>query len=123
VGRGRAGGRAAAASGLGRFRLSQDDSFGEDESDGDDVLLPHSAGHGKGRLSPATAIPEERGGGAGLGESHARGWGETVAGPGGLFTDPWIKSGSAGGPQRPGRNDGRDRATSTRSDGRKSKAL
>jgi hypothetical protein len=73
VGRGRAGGRAAAASGLGRFRLSQDDSFGEDESDGDDVLLPHSAGHGKGRLSPATAIPEERGGGAGLG---ARGDGE-----------------------------------------------
>jgi hypothetical protein len=44
-------------------------------------------------------------------------------GPSGAFRDPWIKSGSAGGPQRPGRNDGRDRATSARSDGRKSKAL
>jgi hypothetical protein len=37
--------------------------------------------------------------------------------------DPWIKCGSAGGPRCPGRTAGRDRATSARSNGPKSKAL
>jgi hypothetical protein len=41
----------------------------------------------------------------------------------GLFSDPWIKCGFVRGPRALDGTDGRDRATSARSDGRKSKAL
>ncbi|KAK1682365.1 hypothetical protein QYE76_043213 [Lolium multiflorum] len=84
-----------------------------------------AAGRGIGGGGAAAAASHEEEGersGAGVGVAGALVSPHTT-GPGGLFSDPWIKSGFVGGPHALDEIDGRDRATSARSDGRKFKAL
>jgi hypothetical protein len=92
-------------------------------------------GHGRGELRAARrrsgAARRARRRTRGIGEQlSARRLGEEdegcvlrVAGPGWASHDPWIESGSAGGPHALDETAGRDRSTSPRSDGPKSKRL
>jgi hypothetical protein len=73
----------------------------------------------RGGGAAAAASREEEGErrGAGVGVAGALVLSPRTTGPGWAFSDPWIKSGSVGGPQRPGRN-GRLRSRHVSSIGR-----